>query len=538
MDHQHMTEFASERYYQKLQEEAKQRAASGTAESSTTTTTVHNFPESQFILPIRGSQQQAELVEEPATKGNDQKQKGLFRGFRFKSHSKTSTTTTTTSIEQLPQPLPFIERRTSVAESTKISIPFEQLFSGLPNELQVQIISSLPLSDILSLRLASSSLHALISLNEGPITRYHLDHHIPAYAKRLYPVPEPSQMNFHYLCGLWHRLHIAAKLSHMMCEWMLKEIFLKKTPQAQKEFEPQTERMRRRLIPLVFTIFHFFETYRELHLQHLAENGGIGLSRTPFTVNPIEAKIMAMYDDQTLLRVHQVFPLVISSFCRRLRPPSYIGRVEKSLRGYLKDKPPDEVHVAILCIGGLRQVERFWEVKGYNTRRNAVDDWYNTVAKDPLLPDPEPKKRRGLMGLARKKSMAVIGKPAEPAMPMPPHRGSVDSTGYGMPQGGFIFNTSLSAGMPMAMDEMDKDKLKMLIPDLPVLQKIWLETAEAMILERKIVEHPADIKRNASVMMDLIRDDGIELEDEWLYGACAPESVRPNLDAIVEDDLE
>ncbi len=209
------------------------------------------------------------------------------------------------------------------------SLPFEEHFSCLPNELQVQIISSLPLSDILNLRLASRSLHALISLNEGPITRYHLDYHIPAYAKRLYPVPEPPLMNFHYLCGLWHRLHIAAKLSHMMCEWMLKEIFLKKTPQAKKDFEPQTERMRRRLIPLVFTIFHFFEKYRELHLKYLADHDGIGLLRKPYTVNPIEAEIMEMYDDETLLRAHQVFPLVLSSFCRRLRPPSYIDSVEK-----------------------------------------------------------------------------------------------------------------------------------------------------------------------------------------------------------------
>ena len=400
----------------------------------------------------------------------------------------------------------------------------------------MQIISSLPLSDVLNLRLASRSLHVLISLNEGPITRYHLDHQIPAYAKRLYPVPEPANLNFHYLCGLWHRLHVAAKLSHMMCEWMLKEIFLKKTPQAKREFEPQTERMRRRLIPLVFTIFHFFEKYRELHVKYLAENNGNGLMREPYTSNPIETEIMNMYDDQTLLRVHQVFPLIISSFCRRLRPPSYIGRVEKSLRGYLKDKPADEIHVAILCLGGLRQVERLWEIKGYNARRNAVDDWYNLVAKDTVAPDAEPKKRRGLMSLGRKKSTVGMGKSVDPNGTSD-HRGSCDGSINGFPFNGFVFNTSLSAGMPMSMDSLARDKIDSLVPDLPVLQKIWLETAEAMILSRKIVEQPGDIKRNASVMLELIREDGMELEDEWLYGTGAHDSVRPNLDAIVEDDL-
>lgn len=393
----------------------------------------------------------------------------------------------------------------------------------------MQIIASLPLSDILNIRLASRSLHALITLNEATIVRYHLDHHVPAYAKRLYPAPENTHPSFHYLCGIWHRLHVAAKLAYLMCEWITKEIFLRTTEEKKQEFAPQRERMRRRLIPLLFTVYHFFETYRDLHLKHIEENGGYGLLKEPYTLNPIEAKIMNMYDDQTLLRVHQVFPLVISSFCRRLRPPSYVGRVEGALRGYLREKPPDDVHVAILCIGGLRQVERFWEVKGYNVRRAAVDTWYGSVV------EPEAKKRRGLMGLGRKKSSIAIGKQAAHDGAQAGRR-SWDSASPNANSNNFIFNTSLAAGMPMS--SLNKDQLKSLLADLPILQQIWLTTAEALILDRKIVERPSDIKRNAQVMLELIREEGIEEEDEWWYGTSAAESVRPNLEAIEEDALE
>lgn len=316
-----------------------------------------------------------------------------------------------------------------------------------------------------------------------------------------------------------------------MCEWITKEIFLRTTAEKKQEFAPQRERMRRRLIPLLFTIFHFFETYRELHLKHMEETGGIGLLREPYTLNPIEAKIMSMYDDQTLLRVHQVFPLVISSFCRRLRPPSYVGRVEGALRGYLREKPSEETHVAILCIGGLRQVERFWEVKGYNFRRAAVDTWYSSIV------EPESKKRRGLMGLGRKKSNVAIGKQAAHDAAQV-HRSSWDavSPNPNSNADNFVFNTSLAAGMPM--DSLSKPQLNALLSDLPTLQQIWLTTAEALILDRKIVERQSDIKRNAQVMLELIRDDGLEEEDEWWYGSMAPESVRPNLEAIEEDALE
>ncbi|KAL1883852.1 hypothetical protein VTK73DRAFT_7640 [Phialemonium thermophilum] len=522
MDPLHITEFASNRYFEKL---AQLRDASASQQGHAVegpSSPPQPLPQSEFILPLRGSRTEE---EERFVKPVDQKRHDKSRFLSFRSKILPSRASSVSSTEH-------IERRPSIAESTKQGLPFDELFLHLPNELQVQIIASLPLSDILNLRLASRSLHALVSLNEAPIVRYHLDHHIPAYAKRLYPIPQDTPLNFHYLCGIWHRLHVAAKLSYLMCEWITKEIFLRTTEEKRQVFAPQRERMRRRLIPLLFTVFHFFETYRDLHLKYIEEHGGYGLSKEPYTINPVEARIMNMYDDQTLLRVHQIFPLVISSFCRRLRPPSYVGRVEGALRGYLREKPPDEVHVAILCIGGLRQVERFWEVKGYNLRRAAVDAWYSSLV------EPEVKKRRGLIGLGRKKSSATIGKQAAQDG-MHSNRSSMDAGSLNRDaQSGnsLIFNTSLAAGMPMPA--LGKDHLRLLLADLPRLQQIWLTTAEAIILDRKIVERPTDIKRNAQVMLDLIREDGLDAEDEWWYGTSTAESVRPNLEAIEEDAFE
>ncbi len=380
----------------------------------------------------------------------------------------------------------------------------------------------------------------MVTANESPIVRYHLQHNIPAYAKRLYP-PDYTNLDFRYLCGLWHRLHVAAKLSSFICQWVVKEIFLRRTEAQRLEFAPQQERMRRRLIPILFTIFHFFETYRVRHLQYIIDNDGKGLLHTPYTVNPIEAEVMSMYDDRTLLQVHQVFPLVIASFCRRLRPPSYVGRLEKSLRGYIKDKPADEVHVAALCIGGLRQVERFWEIKGYNLRRNAVDVWYSSVTRD--LVEPATKARRVLKGLGRKKSSVAlredtVSNPAATASKTTYdatglERGSIHDTASDQ-HSNPIFNTSLADGMPMG--PMSRDQLRLLLPDLPVLQRMWVVTAEALILERKVVERQADIRRNAQVMLELIREDGFDEEDEWWYGQGAHDSVRPLLDSIEDNE--
>ncbi|KAI2635116.1 F-box domain-containing protein [Xylaria nigripes] len=521
MDPPHITEFASERYFEKLRlSESRDQSRDAVAHSQDN----HDVSQpSPFILPIR----QSRLPDQQVTHDNHKSEK------RRTTFSLRTILPTRTSAEH--------ENRSPSIESTrKKSVSFDQLFANLPNELKIQIIAYLPLSDVLSLRLASRSWHAMITFNEFSITRYHLKHHIPAYATRLYHVPKPSSMKLHYLCGIWHRLHVASKLSFLISERVTKEIFLRTTESQRNEFAPQFERMRRRLVPLIFTIFHFFETYRTLHLDYIKENGH-GLRLEPYTINPIEQKIMSLYDDRTLLRVHQVFPLVVSSFCRRLRPPSYVGRFERSLRGYLRDKPEDEVYVAALCVGGLRQVERFWEVKGYNTRRSAVDAWYHSVTSDQA--DHASRQRRGFMMLSRKKSSLNVGEGGRSATDSANgrerrgsdngRRGSDASTNSWRD---FVFGTSLSEGMPM--EPLSREHLRLLIPDLPSLHSIWLPTAEAIILDRGIVGRPQDIKRNGLALLDLIREDGAAEEDEWLYGRTAPESVRPPLDAIEEDSIE
>ncbi|PHH61300.1 hypothetical protein CDD81_530 [Ophiocordyceps australis] len=521
------TEFASELYFEKLSQRNarnQQQQQHEALESPTLSSP------STFILPLRESR----VSDADAVKPADQKRdKSRFFGLRHK-----------VSLLHSKAPLGDSESapRSSAATSRKCTL--DHLVLDLPSELQAQILSSLPLTDLLNLRLASKSWHALVTLNESPIVRYHLKNHIPAYALRLYPVNDASDYTFYHLCSLWHRLHVAAKLAFMMCEWITKGIFLRQTEAQRSAFQPQHERMRRRLIPLLFTIFHFFETYRRLHIKYIKEHQGRGLGRTPYTWNPIEREIMAMYDDQTLLRVHEVFPLVISSFCRRLRPPTYAGLVERSLRGYIRERPADHIHAAILCLGGLRQVERLWETKGYNSRRTAVDTWYNGLVKELAAETPPPvaKSRLGLKAFGRSKKTAVNGDKASPRgmasekvkSPSfaPPDTPTVD--GDAGLDGSWIFHTSLAADLPMA--PLASDAANLVLGDLPVLQQIWLATAEATILERGIVQRTQDIKRNQQLMLDLIREDGVGEEDEWLYGRFTPDSVRPPLGATDDDD--
>lgn len=140
------------------------------------------------------------------------------------------------------------------------------------------------------------------------------------------------------------------------------------------------------------------------------------------------------------------------------------------------------------------------------------------------------------MGLGRKKSSLTIREAAK-ASSGDVVNGTRESMESNLERrNSVIWSSSLSQGMPMG--PLPQETLDLLVPDLPVLQQMWLTTAEALILERKIVERPADIKKNAQVMLDLIREDGIADEDEWWYGQGDSPSVRPPLDAIDEDPIE
>ncbi|RCI11574.1 hypothetical protein L249_7359 [Ophiocordyceps polyrhachis-furcata BCC 54312] len=534
MDPPHITEFASERYFEKLH----QLSASQQSHQQSDPCTAATAP--TLFLPFRETKlPDADAIKPPEPK----RDKGRF----FSLLPKVSRPPLKQPPVRGSEPDPAIQRvlvrlsivssppgRPSDANHDALSLSLGQVFFSLPNELQVHIVSFLPLTDVLNLRLVCKSWHAIITLNESPIVRHHLDHYIPAYALRLYPAAVPGEITLHHLCSLWHRLHVAAKLAFLMCEWITKDIFLRQSEAQRASFAPQHERMRRRLIPLLFTIFHFFETYRTLHLKQIAELDGHGLQRKPYTINPIERQILAMYDDKTLLRVHEVFPLVISSFCRRLRPPTYVGRVERSLRGYLRERPSDEVHAAILCIGGLRQVERLWEIKGYNSRRAAVDAWYHALTKDQAVDACTSKLRLGLKGFGRKRPAA--GPRPSSGDGWPRAKTTSDFPGpYSVDEPNWIFCTSLAAGMPMSIPP--KEYAQLILGDLPSLQHIWLVTAEATILDRGIVPRTQDIKRNQQVMLDLIREDGLGEEDEWWYGRNILDSIRPPA-GTADDDAD
>lgn len=114
MDPLHITEFASDRYFEKLNQ-LKDAQAAGASSSQHQQQDGHvlerktSASQGPFILPIRGSRE--ELEEVVSRNAQKVKEKRGFLGFRSKKSA--SKVPTTHGIEQQ------VDRRPSVAESTK-----------------------------------------------------------------------------------------------------------------------------------------------------------------------------------------------------------------------------------------------------------------------------------------------------------------------------------------------------------------------------------------------------------------------------------
>ncbi|KAK5651603.1 hypothetical protein OQA88_11876 [Cercophora sp. LCS_1] len=336
----------------------------------------------------------------------------------------------------------------------------------LPSELKQEIFSFCDVTDILNFRLASRSWNDFVVSQELPIAFSHIRRpHIPALAIQLFP--PSSNTDLRYIYNLWQRYSTACGLAALMSDWITTDMFLQKTPEERAQFRNRESLMRRRMVPILLIIMHFFDTYRTLRSDP---------STADLDHAHLENRIMSEYDNETLLHVHQFFPVLMTFQARKLRPPSYFSLVERSLRGYLSEPPPDNVQIAMLYIGGLPQLLNITQVKSYEELRRAVDDWYESVTRE---------------------SQSVNdGKGAKPSLELTRER-------KGKGKATMSLTTSLEAGR-QTRPPMGRE-LQEILERLPVSKgQIWTSTAESILIERGVIGKVEDLKGHAGVFQELV----------------------------------
>ncbi|CAI6338404.1 unnamed protein product [Periconia digitata] len=264
-------------------------------------------------------------------------------------------------------------RRKGAGEGLSGKSPFLAALVRLPRELHIQILSSLCIADLLSLRLTSRTLNDLVTCCGSALVRHWVRHKMGTLHTRLYPPPRPNEADLPYLLAM-RRRHIASvRLTRQLARFVLHDT-LKHTSERQRQMWAS---VYEKMIPLVFGVGYFLEEHRrailERDLGRIRPRSHIGYDIcTEGSIADAERKILMRLDPPLRLQFFYMYCFILQVLTRKLRPPTYTGSVEKVLRGW-HGKPACAEDVAfVLILGGVGQVAKLLSCRNYGERRRLL----------------------------------------------------------------------------------------------------------------------------------------------------------------------
>ncbi|KZF24540.1 hypothetical protein L228DRAFT_266868 [Xylona heveae TC161] len=377
-------------------------------------------------------------------------------------------------------------RRTSKTEteinengSNASQITFAERFLALPTELQLMILYSLSFADLMTVRLLSRRFSNLVAANETPLARHHIKHELPPYIFETYsPTSIPLEMS--YLRGLAHHHAVVKRLASNLAGFITREIFGLSRERKLIRFESRRRRMQERMIPRLLPLLHFFESYSVAYRDHCTDLFRNGQAWRPPT--SLEAQIMDAYSPATLLKAHEMCRLLFQIFSRKLRPPTYAGTIERTLRRWTM-QPGTRREVAVLfALGGLEEVLHILEADSYVGRRRALAEFVRRI-------DEAAKPGGGKLVAQLDLFQRVKAE----------NHGATETATGG--DGDEMRKPTAEAltGVPGS-----PQILSMMLEHLPIDPYIWFNTAESMLIAKGAVKSLNEVKWPPVLINDLV----------------------------------
>ncbi|KAF8444296.1 hypothetical protein BGX38DRAFT_1143680 [Terfezia claveryi] len=326
------------------------------------------------------------------------------------------------------------------------------LFFALPTELQLEIINNLPLNDITRLQQTSQAFSHLVRNNEAHIVKQYIKRRMPKYISILFPTPATDPATLKFLQDVTYRREVSDQLAELLARRIVKEmgqgVRMRRQSINPKVIDYVVERLESGFSPLILAVFHFLETYHARKAQEISGTAPFDAGTLEDREFQIQSDIMSHYPDWLLLKVHQMYHLLLHLFTRRLTKQPFaffrqIARWNHAQPGGIR--PEDETFAKVLLQGGIPEVLRIYKIKGQGQRRKALDKYTKMLdTQDPL------------------------------EAPMKHH-------------GGII-----KAGVSINIDQ---------------LSRIWVPAAEKQILSRGIVQNMESIKCCGEFVAELLGDE-------------------------------
>ncbi|KAI9788612.1 MAG: hypothetical protein M1816_006758 [Peltula sp. TS41687] len=379
-------------------------------------------------------------------------------------------------------------------------------FGALPIEIQLKIVCNLSFDDILYLRQACKAVNQMIMTNEQTIVRDQILTKVPPYIIKLYP--PLGRMKLRFLAGLAHRQMVCKQLAELVADHIEKELLRLRTPRARKEFEPRKQRIRKKMVPMLFTLFHHFELFRSVYVEHLVSHD------TPMQPTDWERETLRLYSSQDLLRAHMMYEFLCQCFALRLRPPTYAGRLERYFRGWHEHVEISNDSVAkLIVIGGLREMARIWQIEDFNERLYKLEAWVVGLysrANGSV---------RGIRYMYNSYARSLMTRMdwwhEEPYLTIPPRQ-----------------------DLPMPI--LNREALDYILAHLPPLWTIWYPAAERELIDRRVLRFIEDTPDQTQFLLELMRTDDEQVESDSEMDGLLDQRMRerdPDAEVLLLDEM-
>lgn len=265
-------------------------------------------------------------------------------------------------------------------------------FFAIPTELQLEIILNLSLEDIIHLRQTSRAFAHLIQDHEAHIVKQYLKKRMPKDISLLFPLPTTSQPSLRFLQDLTYRQTVSDELALLLARRIVKEMGhghrLRQSEINLKLIQYVIGQLQIAFSPLILAVFHFFETYQSRKAHNIKEAPQSEPRGTPQPSKnrELQAAIMLQYPDDLLLKIHQMYHLLLHLFTRRLTPttpwflPRQIGGWNHTHPGGLQ--PSEDSLAKLLVLGGVPEVLRIYKMTGHGKRRKALEKFVRTLDQE------------------------------------------------------------------------------------------------------------------------------------------------------------
>ena len=206
----------------------------------------------------------------------------------------------------------------------------------------------------------------------GSVILHEYVHSIRPMQVIYYAPPPPGTSSLSYLLDMEHRKNTTRKLSDLLSNLVCEDLVVDgDQEQKRREHQEMHSKLKARLFPVIFTLYHFFEEFRRLLLEHevarIKETSSTTSSHKSFAIELSGSEIvdqrvlMQRYPPSMVEHLYSAFMLITKVLLKHVAPSQSMFFPSRMDRDGQRRRAREELGIP-LVLGGMDKVYDFLKI--------------------------------------------------------------------------------------------------------------------------------------------------------------------------------